>query len=486
MQIKHRIGSCMTNFCSLQNHLIEIEPQHRKWRRIHGMELPLHPQQILVWVLMTLFLIFTYVFLIPDLPPAYALPVYIATSITYATMMISYFAATLIDPGHPAVRSAKLRKPVPEFDRTKHAHVIENGRCHLCNITVFHQRTKHCSICNKCVDNFDHHCRWLNQCVGGRNYKFFVITVVSSILACALIISFSVIVLVRIFTTNGISNEPLRLDYNGDNNTVGNFSISNNHSRIAQKPESRELPKKLNISDLADHDGLSVLNEKNTAISNNSINNTNNNSRITKSYLIDEYRVPKTVMYIFVSVICIVAVGMLIHLLVFHIYIGCKGLTTYEYLKPTPIVFKPPDEEIKDLDGIEETRHNGKNGFSRRQTIESVKDSHERINIENKSSIEQQSEDDIWSTMTEIDLNAPEGATLPRVANTNHRPSSGQETNLVRSNNLKNSNGTDETLHKKYFKSISKPYRGLTGLLGKNSNKINPRASIHNDETNTT
>jgi len=33
--------------------------------------------------------------------------------------------------------------------------------------------TKHCSYCNKCVSDFDHHCKWLNTCVGGKNYKLF-------------------------------------------------------------------------------------------------------------------------------------------------------------------------------------------------------------------------------------------------------------------------------------------------------------------------
>ena len=33
--------------------------------------------------------------------------------------------------------------------------------------------TVHCLICNKCVEGFDHHCYWLNKCVGIKNKKVF-------------------------------------------------------------------------------------------------------------------------------------------------------------------------------------------------------------------------------------------------------------------------------------------------------------------------
>lgn len=49
--------------------------------------------------------------------------------------------------------------------------------CQVCESYV-HERTKHCGSCNRCVELFDHHCKWLNNCIGAKNYKTFLILII--------------------------------------------------------------------------------------------------------------------------------------------------------------------------------------------------------------------------------------------------------------------------------------------------------------------
>ncbi|CCE62389.1 hypothetical protein TPHA_0C02360 [Tetrapisispora phaffii CBS 4417] len=58
---------------------------------------------------------------------------------------------------------------------------VEITYCRTCRIWR-PPRSSHCSICDCCVMSLDHHCLWLNNCVGKRNYRYFLIFLTSTIM----------------------------------------------------------------------------------------------------------------------------------------------------------------------------------------------------------------------------------------------------------------------------------------------------------------
>mmetsp|Transcript_2076 Transcript_2076/g.4774 ORF Transcript_2076/g.4774 Transcript_2076/m.4774 type:complete len:257 (-) Transcript_2076:33-803(-) len=80
----------------------------------------------------------------------------------------SHFKCVITNPGTVPLNSAKG----DEKDLCLRCYAVKGPRVH------------HCSICSRCIMRMDHHCPWVNNCVGYYNQKHFILFLLYTELGC--------------------------------------------------------------------------------------------------------------------------------------------------------------------------------------------------------------------------------------------------------------------------------------------------------------
>ena len=91
------------------------------------------------------------------------------------SLFVSFFFANKSDPGF---LEAKDDMTWLEMVENK---IYINEYCPYCRVKKTN-KVKHCHICRKCIKGFDHHCNWIDNCVGEKNKIKFLVFVLITLL----------------------------------------------------------------------------------------------------------------------------------------------------------------------------------------------------------------------------------------------------------------------------------------------------------------
>ncbi|KAK9767787.1 Eukaryotic peptide chain release factor GTP-binding subunit [Basidiobolus ranarum] len=164
---------------------------------------------LIIHIPMVLFCVFVCPFVYSNISPA----VIYVFAYLYLLCMASLLKTSWTDPGilprnlDPMQPLDVLGEPHSSSDLTDQSHtpfsvypvlkdVEINGvamKLKYCDTCQLYRppRCSHCRQCDNCVENEDHHCIWVNNCVGRRNYRYFFTFILTSSILSLYVFGFS-------------------------------------------------------------------------------------------------------------------------------------------------------------------------------------------------------------------------------------------------------------------------------------------------------
>ncbi|KAL0427271.1 UNVERIFIED_CONTAM: protein S-acyltransferase 24 [Sesamum latifolium] len=106
--------------------------------------------------------------------------------------LVPFYRCSRMDPGYIKINIhdpeiMKDEEPLLKVEMNNPTLLAGNWSqlCVTCKI-VRPRRSKHCSTCDRCVEQFDHHCPWVSTCIGKKNKWDFILFLVFEVLAMLL------------------------------------------------------------------------------------------------------------------------------------------------------------------------------------------------------------------------------------------------------------------------------------------------------------
>lgn len=132
------------------------------YQKVNGYSHPPSKEQIITIILYLFIIIIHSIYIVPAI-------IHICHPILYAFLGLHYISflvilyyylwITIQDPVDRVISNPELLKNIPDDALWE---------CVICGKRQL--ESYHCKKCGRCAENFDHHCKFLNNCIGSKNY----------------------------------------------------------------------------------------------------------------------------------------------------------------------------------------------------------------------------------------------------------------------------------------------------------------------------
>ena len=103
---------------------------------------------------------------------------YIVFWVLIISLFVSFYITNKSDPGFLEAKDNLTWLQMVE----KKIHI--NEYCPYCRVKKT-STVKHCHVCKKCISGFDHHCNWIDNCIGEQNigrFIFFILMIITNLI----------------------------------------------------------------------------------------------------------------------------------------------------------------------------------------------------------------------------------------------------------------------------------------------------------------